>query len=98
MSEIRLVVIDDHPLFRAGVIRTLESEHIIVVGEGSSAADAIRLAKEAHPSVILLDMSMAGGGLAAIKALLAECPEIKPLVLSGAADGDQVSLAMQSGA
>jgi two-component system, NarL family, nitrate/nitrite response regulator NarL len=99
MSKIRLVVIDDHPLFRAGVIRTLESESdIAVVGEGSSAADALRLAKEASPSVILLDMSMAGGGLAAIRALLTECPEIKPLVLSGTADSAQVSLAMQSGA
>ncbi len=70
-QPIRLVVIDDHPLFREGVTRSLtETGGFEVVGEGSTAEDALRLAHEEAPDIILLDISLPGGSLNAIAPLL----------------------------
>jgi len=74
-QPIRLVVIDDHPLFREGVTRSLtETGGFEVVGEGSTAEDALRLAHEEAPDIILLDISLPGGGLNAIAPLLGHRP------------------------
>jgi len=62
-GAIRLAVIDDHPLFREGVIRSLtEMDEFNIVGEGSSKQDALRIAVEHRPDILLLDISMPGGG------------------------------------
>src|SRR3954469_15294630 len=99
MSHIRVIVVDDHPLFLAGVVHTLDTEpDIAVVGEGSSAEDALRLAKECHPDVIVLDFNMPGGGIKALQGVLALTPSTKPMMLSGAVELDQVRSAMQTGA
>jgi DNA-binding NarL/FixJ family response regulator len=99
MAVIRVVVIDDHPLFRAGVIHTLRSEQDIqVVGEGCSAGDAVQLAEQNCPDIMMLDMNMPGGGMAAIRGVLARFPRVKPLMLTATADNGQVSAAMQGGA
>ena len=71
IQAIRLVVIDDHPLFREGVTRSLtEIDGFEVVGEGSTSEDALRLAHEEAPDIILLDISLPGGGLNAIAPIL----------------------------
>jgi two-component system nitrate/nitrite response regulator NarL len=99
MAEIRVAVIDDHPLFRAGVIQTLRNEpNITVVGEGGSTAEAVKLAEEQRPDILMLDMSMPGGGIAAINGVLARAPQVKPLMLTGVVEDEQVSSAMQRGA
>jgi two-component system, NarL family, nitrate/nitrite response regulator NarL len=99
MSEIRVGVIDDHPLFREGVIHTLQSEpEIEVVGSGESAQDAIRLAREFAPDVIVLDLNMPGGGLDAVEAITAVQPKIATLILTVVADGEWVRTAIQKGA
>ena len=63
-----IVVVDDHPLYRSGVIRTLaEDGRFSVVGEGASADDAVALAEKFRPGVALLDNSMPGNGLEAVR-------------------------------
>ena len=99
MSDIRVVVIDAQPLFRAGVISILETERdMLVVGQGASAGDAIRLVRDMRPSVIVLDISMLEGGIGVIEAILSHCPDVKPVMLTSVADNDLVCAAMQAGA
>ena len=64
MSDlIRVLVVDDHPLFRHGVVSSLGMEPgLTVVGEASSGEDALKLARELLPDVVLLDISMPGSG------------------------------------
>jgi DNA-binding NarL/FixJ family response regulator len=99
MIEIRLVVIDDHPLFRAGVTHTFLTEpDLKVVGQGCSASEALDLAERSCPDIILLGMNIPGGGVSAVQQLKSCNPDVKPLILSGIADADQVRSAMQKGA
>ena len=65
-DRIRIVIADDHPLFRGGVVRTLEERpDIEVVGECGSADEAVALVDRLLPDLVLLDISMPGSGLAA---------------------------------
>jgi DNA-binding NarL/FixJ family response regulator len=99
MAKICVAVIDDHPLFRAGVIHTLRAEQDIqVVGEGCSAGDAVQLAEQNSPDIMMLDMNMPGGGIAAVQGVLSRVPHVKPVMLSAAINNDQVSAVMQGGA
>ncbi len=62
-GRITVVVVDDHSLFRAGVIQSLALDAAIqVVGEGGSGAEAMELARTLSPDVVLLDISMPGDG------------------------------------
>jgi two-component system, NarL family, nitrate/nitrite response regulator NarL len=99
MTAIRVVVVDDHPLFRDGVIYTLRAETgIDVVGSGGSAQDAIRLAGDLQPDVMVLDMNMPGDGIAAVGAIAASFPHVAALMLTVVADGERVRTAIQKGA
>jgi two-component system nitrate/nitrite response regulator NarL len=99
MGEIRIAVIDDHPLFREGVKRSLgEISGLEIVAEGSTKEDAIRIALEYLPDVILLDVSMPGGGLDAISPILARVPDQKIIMLTVSETSDDVTIAMNSGA
>ena len=98
-QAIRLIVIDDHPLFREGVTRSLtEIGGFEVVGEGSSAEDALRLAREVAPDIILLDISLPGGGLNAIAPVLGLRPSQKIVMLTVSEDSDDLAAALNSGA
>ena len=97
MPDIRVVVLLHHALFRAGVVKTLNAEpDIIVVAEGSSAREAVRLAVEYQPDVMILDIDVTGNGKKALASVVALCPDVKPVILSGAAE--QVRAAMDKGA
>src|SRR3712207_5322368 len=100
MSDtIQVVVVDDHPLFRAGVAHTLNSESDIeVVGEGGTAEDAIRLACDLLPDIVLLDVSIPGGGLRAAQTIGTVCPVIKVVMLTDSDGEDQVVGALKAGA
>ena len=100
MSEkIRIAVVDDHPMFRDGVALTLASKpDLEVVGQGVSAEDAINLATELLPDIILLDVSMPGSGLEAARQISAACPVVKIVMLTVSEHDDDVLLALQSGA
>ncbi|MGV2101101.1 response regulator [Rhizobium sp. 21-4511-3d] len=99
MTAITIGIVDDHPLFREGVSRSLsEVDDFVVIGEGASSDDAIRLAASDRPSVLLLDVSMPGGGLEAISSVLSRSPETRVLMLTASEEVDTLSAALQRGA
>jgi DNA-binding NarL/FixJ family response regulator len=80
----RVAIVDDHQLFREGLRALLEVwPDIEVVGEGENGFEALTLAEEKHPDVVLMDLSMPGmNGIEATRQLRGAHPEIKVLVLS----------------
>jgi DNA-binding NarL/FixJ family response regulator len=95
----RVVIIDDHELFRGGLMALLEERGIVVVGESGLAADGIRQVSELHPDVALMDLSMPGrSGIAATQRLSASAPLVKVLVLTVSADEQSVTDALLAGA
>ncbi|RCW82215.1 response regulator [Phyllobacterium bourgognense] len=99
MTGLRIAVIDDHPLFREGVRRSLsEINGFQIVGEGCTKEDAIRIARDHSPDVILLDISMPGGGLDAVSPILDHFPDQKIIMLTVSERSDDVTKALNSGA
>ncbi len=98
-DKTRLVLVDDHPLFRDGVAGVLRAEpDFEVIGEGASAHEAMRLAVDLLPDVILLDITMPGGGVNAAQQIAATCPFIKIVMLTASEDDDDVTAALKAGA
>jgi len=78
----RVLVVDDHELFRRGVVAEI-SDRLEVVGEAATVADAIALAVQLGPDVVLLDVHLPdGGGQAVVEAVVAARPEVRFLALS----------------
>jgi DNA-binding NarL/FixJ family response regulator len=97
-GTIRVAVIDDHPLFREGVAHTLSrSGTVRLVGEGANAEDALSIAKSQQPEIMLLDVSMPGGGLEAAQAISRACPATKIVMLTVSEREEHVQQAMTSG-
>jgi two-component system nitrate/nitrite response regulator NarL len=95
---IRIAIVDDHPLFREGVTRSLsEIGGFEMVGEGATAQDAERLASTARPDILLLDISMPGGGLAAVAGILAGHPAQKIVMLTVSEANADVTTALNAG-
>ena len=101
MSQtIRIVIADDHPIFRSGLRRLLESEPgLVVLAEASDAAEAARVAREHQPDVLLLDLLMpGGGGLATLRDLAREPIRTHVILLTAAIDRTEQLNAVQLGA
>ncbi|HCM28540.1 MAG: DNA-binding response regulator [Treponema sp. GWB1_62_6] len=100
MSDmIQIIIVDDHPIFRDGVVKTLEAEpDIEIVGQATSAEEAERLAGELLPDLILLDITIPGGGLHAAKAIAASSPFAKIVMLTASEAEDDVLAALKAGA
>lgn len=97
--KIRVAVVDDHPMMRRGVIETLSEESDIeLVGAGASAQDALRLAKQERPDLILLDIALPGGGIEAATEIAKSCPEVKVIILTVREDRATVNAALRAGA
>jgi two-component system, NarL family, nitrate/nitrite response regulator NarL len=98
-ETLHVAIVDDHPLFREGVAHTLAAQpDIEIVGEGESATDAVRIAAERIPDVMLLDVSMPGGGINAVREIAAAFPVIKLVMLTVSEDEDDVTAALRAGA
>jgi len=99
MSDpIGVAVVDDHPLFREGVIQVIRnSKFFKVVGEGATADDAVRIAKSQLPDIILLDVNMPGGGIQAARAIARACPSVKTIMLTVSEREEHFTQALQSG-
>lgn len=94
-----MVIVDDHPLLREGVAHTLRAEaDIDVGGEGETADDAIRLARDLLPDIILLDITMPGGGVSAAQTIAVTCPVTKIVMLTVSEAEDDVLAAFKAGA
>lgn len=100
MDEIRVLVVDDHPLFREGVVRTLSEEpEMTVVGEADTAASAIEKARGTLPDVVLLDLKLPdGSGIAVVQALQHDCPYSRVILLTAVEDEDALLQALKQGA
>jgi len=97
---ITVAVVDDHHLLRQGVAGCLAAfDDIRVVAEGSSGEQAMRVAEEFRPAVILIDLVMPGmGGIEAINKLRARWPEMGIVALSSFSERDRVRSAIEAGA
>jgi DNA-binding NarL/FixJ family response regulator len=96
--KIRVAVVDEYPLFRDGVAYTLEGESdMVVVGRGVTARDAIRLAGETEPDVMVLDGSLLGTTPEVLNDLLLRHPAARILALAVMADEEQVTSALKQG-
>ena len=99
MSEIRVMVVDDHPMLRFGISALVDAEpDMVVVGEASDGEEAVRLAAETRPDVILMDIVMPMmDGIAATQHIIEAQPDIASLILT-VLDDDSVFDAMRAGA
>jgi DNA-binding NarL/FixJ family response regulator len=100
MDLLNVLIVDDHPLFRKGM-RTLlgTTTGIEVIGEASSGMEAVTLAEELQPDLILMDLHMPGmGGIEACRIILDHTPHIRILVVSLLEDDDSVFAALRAGA
>jgi len=97
---IKVLVVDDHDLVRAGISRMLSDETgIEVVGEACSGEDAVGVIKSLHPDIILMDLKMPGiGGLEATRKIKRLNDEIRVIVVTACNDDPYPARVMQSGA
>ncbi|KMY55547.1 chemotaxis protein CheY [Bacillus sp. FJAT-27231] len=96
----KIVIIDDHQLFREGVKRILEFEKSFeVVAEGDDGKDAVHLIEQFHPDVVLMDINMPEvNGVEATRELVVKFPDTKVIILSIHDDENYVTHALKSGA
>lgn len=96
---VHIVVADDHPLFRGGVVLTLQ-EHgaFTVVAQASTAAEAVRAVEEHMPDIALLDISMPGSGLTAAAEISLRFPAVAIVVLTASEADDDLLAALKTSA
>lgn len=99
-ERIRVLVADDHPVWRDGVTADLERSGLVeVVGQASDGGEAVELALELMPDVVLMDLQMPNlSGAEATRLIVDEAPHVKVLVLSASAEEADVLEAVKSGA
>ena len=100
MASLRVLVVEDHPLFRKGVVALLAAEpDLEVAGTAGSGEEAVVLAADLRPDVVLMDLQLPGmSGIEATRAIAAADPAARVLVLSLFEDEDSVFLALRAGA
>jgi two-component system, NarL family, nitrate/nitrite response regulator NarL len=99
--SIRIVIADDHPIFRDGLRRLLEAEDFKVIGEASDGAEAAKLARQLKPDILLLDLKMPKHpGLEALRELSvpANSAPVRVILLTAAAEKGEIVEALQLGA
>lgn len=99
-DQIRVLIADDHPLFREGMRGRLQrAADIEVVGEAASGGEAVRMAHDLNPEVILMDIKMPGkNGIEATREILNTNPDMGVLVLTMFEDDESVFAVMRAGA
>lgn len=99
-ERIRVLVVDDHPMWRSGVRNDLESSGVAeVVGEAEDGGEAIELARDVMPEVVLMDLQLPHvSGADATSQIVADSPHTKVLVLSASGEEADVLEAVKAGA
>jgi NarL family two-component system response regulator LiaR len=99
-KPIRVMLVDDHTVVRSGLGAVLaSSEEMLLVGEAGDGEEAVRLCQRVGPDVILMDLLMPKmDGVAATKAILAACPQIKIIALTSFKEKEYVEGALKAGA
>jgi len=99
-EPIRVLVADDHPLFRDGLIALLHDEpDTELTGTAATGTEAVDLARETQPDVVVMDLQMPGlNGIEATRRIVADSPHIAVLVLTMFDDDDSIFSALRAGA
>ena len=98
-DKMHVLIVDDHPIFREGLVQTLRSESgIEIVGQAATAEEAVRLTADLLPDILLLDIDIPGGGLKAAETVAAQSPVTKIVLLTGSDDEDTVLAGLRAGA
>src|SRR2546422_10456487 len=101
-QPIRIVIADDHPIFRDGLRRLLEAEpDLRVIGEASDGAEAVKLTRQLKPDILLLDLAMPRHpGLEALREMSSgqTSNSVRVILLTAAAEKNQIVEALQLGA
>lgn len=97
---IKVLVVDDHDLVRAGIIRMLaDVDGIQVIGQADSGENGLKLVRELKPDVVLMDVKMPGiGGLEATRKLLRSHPEVKVIAVTACEEDPFPTRLLQAGA
>jgi DNA-binding NarL/FixJ family response regulator len=100
VQELRVVVADDHPVYREGLAMVLGSlPGVTVVGEAGDGHEAVSLCQQLRPDIVLMDLSMPGlNGVEATRRIVSETPDVQVLVLSMHEGADSVVTALRAGA
>jgi len=99
-QTVRIVIADDHPIFRDGLKRLLESERDFkVVGEACDGVEAVKMVRQLKPEMLLLDLAMPRRpGLEALREMSTDNTGVRVILLTAAAEKDQIVEALQLGA
>ena len=98
-QRIRVAVVDDHPLFRDGVVQTFgNNQGLDIVAMGENRDDAVKIVREVGPDILLLDIQLPGGGIEAAQAIHAMSSTTKVIMLTSSESEDHVSAALEAGA
>src|SRR5262245_3104943 len=99
-DPIRILVADDHPVVRDGVVAMLSTQpDFVVVGEAANGREALALATELRPNIVLLDLEMPGmDGAEALAQIRAANPEVRALVFTAFDTDDRIVGAVRAGA
>lgn len=100
MNPLRILIADDHPIVRAGLVGLLSTqEGFQVVGEASSGLEAVQMADALRPNVVLMDLRMPGmDGTAATRVIRSRFPEVQVLVLTTYDTDTEIVRAIEAGA
>lgn len=100
MSKVRVLLVDDHEVVKLGLTTLLNDQpNIQVVGEASTAAEAVRAVERLKPNIVLMDVRIPGeGGIEATRQITARFPETKVLMLTSFADDELILRAIRAGA
>src|SRR5215470_10520234 len=95
---IRTAIVDDHPLFRSGVAKLLaRTPGVEIVADGSTAVDAVNIARELVPDVLLLDLKLPDDGAAAASMIAREHPSVRIVILTASDSDSDVAAMLQLG-
>ena len=100
METLRILVAEDHPLFRKGIISLLSSvPDFEIAGEATTGEEAVVRTADLQPDVVLMDLQMPGGnGIEATRKILQDSPNVRVLVVTLFEDEDSVFMALRAGA
>jgi NarL family two-component system response regulator LiaR len=97
--DVRVLLVDDHDLFRTGLRNLLEQQGVDIVGEAASGSEALKLVREGAPDVVIMDLNMPGmGGVEATRHMSRDAPLTRVIVLTISEEEQDVMDAILAGA